>query len=56
VFSVPTEHTVVAETVSAPSTQAYAQMVALTPPPILKTVVNATTFVLKGILVAVENA
>jgi hypothetical protein len=47
---------VVVETVSAPSTQAYVQMVASTLPPILKTVVNATIFVLKGILAVVEHA
>jgi len=46
----------VAEIVSAPSTQAYVQMVASTPPPILKTVVNATMFVLKGVLVVGEHA
>jgi len=56
VFSVLTEHTVVVETVSAPSTQAYVRMVALTPLLILTTVVNASMFVLKGILVVVEHA
>lgn len=46
----------VGETVSAQLTQAYAQMVASTPPRILKTVVNATMFVLKGILVVGGHA
>lgn len=46
----------VVETVSALSTQVSVQMVVSTPPPILKTVVNAVMFVLKAALVVREHA